>query len=353
MTQLPELVSTTSSGSTRIWKITIYDGSYKIEHGMIGGKMVVFTRNVAIKNIGKVNETTLYTQALSEARSKWNKKIDEGYYEAANGEAANGEAVVRHPVLPMLAQKYEPNKVSFPCSVQPKLDGIRAIYHGGALWSRLGKILPEVNFIADQLANVKAILDGELYCHELSFQEVISAVKKRNQNTQKLQYIVYDTINDDCFPKRMEKIKTLLIQPRSNVKILETYRCETESDVSKFMNKFLQEKYEGLMLRSDIGGYVKKYRSKTLQKYKTFLDAEYLISGVTEGEGSEKGLVLFICKCGNSTFTVRPVGTREYRRDIFIRGKEFIGKNLIVRYQELTDSGIPRFPVGIAVRDYE
>jgi hypothetical protein len=26
---------------------------------------------------------------------------------------------------------------------------------------------------------------------------------------------------------------------------------------------------------------------------------------------------------------------------------------LTVRYQELTDDGVPRFPVGIAIRDYE
>jgi ATP-dependent DNA ligase len=30
-----------------------------------------------------------------------------------------------------------------------------------------------------------------------------------------------------------------------------------------------------------------------------------------------------------------------------------IGKKITVKYQELTKSGIPRFPVFIAVRDYE
>jgi DNA ligase-1 len=35
------------------------------------------------------------------------------------------------------------------------------------------------------------------------------------------------------------------------------------------------------------------------------------------------------------------------------RAAELIGKRLTVRYQELTDGGVPRFPVGVAVRDYE
>lgn len=349
---LPVLLSISANGTKRIWKITVYEGIYTIEHGTLGGKMVKFSREVNVKNVGKINETNLLTQAKHEAQSKWNKKIDEGYFPQENFHRVK---IIRHSVLPMLAQKYDPTKstISFPCSVQPKLDGIRAIYHGGALWSRLGKLLTEVNFIADQLSGVKAILDGELYCHEMSFQEIVSSVKKTNANTNKILYFVYDTVNDDCFPKRMEKLKTVLVQPKTNIKILETYRCDTKEDVPKFMNKFLEEKYEGLMLRSDTGGYVKKHRSKTLQKYKEFLDTEYMISGYTEGEGSEKGLVLFVCDAENSTFTVRPTGTREYRRDLYLNGQEYIGKKLIVRYQELTDSGIPRFPVGIAVRDYE
>lgn len=355
---LPLLASITSTGKKRIWEIIANKDSYTIKHGLLGGKMVTTTRMVNAKNIGKINETTLYAQAQKEAQSKWNKKIDEGYfpYEKDNSKNIEKEINEQQSVLPMLAQKYDPAKptMPFPCSVQPKLDGIRALYYKGALWSRLGKQLAGVNFIAKQLVDVPIILDGELYCHELSFQEIISAVKKTNVNTKKLQYFVYDTVNNDSFPERMETVRNTLIQQvRPNVKILETNRCESKTDVSKFMTKFLGEKYEGLILRSDTGGYVKKYRSKTLQKHKEFHDAEYVISDFTEGEGSEKGLVLFICAVGNTTFTVRPIGTKKHRRDLFLKGQKYIGKKLIVKYQELTDSGIPRFPVGVAIRDYE
>jgi DNA ligase-1 len=50
---------------------------------------------------------------------------------------------------------------------------------------------------------------------------------------------------------------------------------------------------------------------------------------------------------------VRPRGTHEDRADLFKDGDSYIGKKLTVRYQELTEDGIPRFPVGIAFRDYE
>ena len=34
-------------------------------------------------------------------------------------------------------------------------------------------------------------------------------------------------------------------------------------------------------------------------------------------------------------------------------GEDYVGKMLTVRYQERTDEGLLRFPVGIAIRDYE
>jgi DNA ligase-1 len=38
---------------------------------------------------------------------------------------------------------------------------------------------------------------------------------------------------------------------------------------------------------------------------------------------------------------------------MYDNGGEYVGKMLTVRYQEMTDIGVPRFPVGIAFRDYE
>jgi DNA ligase-1 len=39
--------------------------------------------------------------------------------------------------------------------------------------------------------------------------------------------------------------------------------------------------------------------------------------------------------------------------ELFQNGSEYVGKKLTIRFQELTDEGLPRFPVGIAFRDYE
>jgi DNA ligase-1 len=107
------------------------------------------------------------------------------------------------------------------------------------------------------------------------------------------------------------------------------------------------------MLRAPSGDY-KHSRSADLLKYKEFFDAEYEVVGFKEGEGQEKGCVLWMCRTEEGrTFHCRPRGTRESRMELFQNGGDYVGKKLTVRYQEETDEGLPRFPVGIAFRDYE
>jgi len=53
------------------------------------------------------------------------------------------------------------------------------------------------------------------------------------------------------------------------------------------------------------------------------------------------------------TFACRPRGSREERQALFQKGAAYKGKMLTVRYQEKTDDGLLRFPVGISIRDYE
>jgi len=79
--------------------------------------------------------------------------------------------------------------------------------------------------------------------------------------------------------------------------------------------------------------------------------------GAEEGKGKDKGTVIWICSItsgdDSGTFSVRPKGTFEERTDWFKNYKSYVGKNLTVQFQNLTNGGIPRFPVGIAIRDYE
>ena len=117
-------------------------------------------------------------------------------------------------------------------------------------------------------------------------------------------------------------------------------------------SKWVSEGYEGIMLRNTFGMYLVNHRSHDLQKYKEFLEDEYVIVGFKEADGRDKGTIIWICMTPEGReFSVRPRGSLEMRRDWFENGSKYIGKKLTVIYQELSEMNVPRFPVGKAIRD--
>ena len=320
------------------------------------------------KNIGKKNETTPEQQAASEARSTWDKKKTGGYAESLDDAhvpgVADAAAVAAHEaILPMLAHDYHKRgkDIKFPCFVQPKLDGVRCIFKNGVLTSRQGKVFPNMDHITQDLKDVDLVLDGELYSNTLNFQQFVGLVRKKKHNDAEKQLLhqvkfhVYDCVNDKPFSERTEAISELFSKRMyAFSEPLLTEECKTKEDLKKFHDKYVAEGKEGLIIRNKDGLYQLAARSKDLQKYKEFEDAEYKVTGFTDGEGLEKGLVIWICETSaGKTFHVRPRGTHEARAEIFNEAKDYVGKSLTVRYQELTEEGIPRFPVGVAFRDYE
>jgi ATP-dependent DNA ligase len=366
------------------------------EHGYEGTKIVVSERLIEKgKNIGRSNETTPMQQAVSEAQSSWNKKRDAGYAPdgasaavAAASDASDTDVGSAHAAsatasataaatapLPMLAQDFTKRgkSIVFPCIAQRKLDGVRCVaVQGVGLFSRNGKKFPHLQHIVSEVAGIAAaatatagtglILDGELYSDELTFQEIVGLVKKetlRGDDAAKMAKIhlwVYDIIvagvsNADR-KRRLEEI--FATQSFQHLRLLPSDICERKEDMGALHARYVAEGYEGLMLRNMAGQYRVGVRSVDLQKYKEFEDAEYVVSGFKEGDGAEKGCVIWICRTPKGQeFAVRPRGTHEERAEILKSAASYIGRELTVRFQELTTDGIPRFPVGISFRDYE
>ena len=112
--------------------------------------------------------------------------------------------------------------------------------------------------------------------------------------------------------------------------------------------------FEGLMFRNAKGLYDVGQRSADLLKMKDFFDDEFEVIDFYEGEGREAGCVMWRCKTKDGkVFGCRPEGTHEERAEFLKEAKDYVGKMLTIRYQELTKDGLPRFPVGVAFRDYE
>ena len=207
------------------------------------------------------------------------------------------------------------------------------------------------------------VLDGELYSETLTFQELVGLVRRvtlKPGNAEQMPQVslrVYDCIQLDKEPDFTERYETIsrICDGAQFLSLVENVPVSNERGVHEAQARFVEEGYEGAMVRNRTGAYAIGKRSANLQKVKTFLDDEYEIVGFGEATGNDAGTVVWVCQTPNDNrlFSVRPRGTREERRDYFENGNDYIGQFLTVRYQELTDDGVPRFPVGISIRDYE
>ena len=375
------------TGKEKIWSIRAYEqdglGVIEINHGYRGGKIQNIKKVITEgKNIGKKNETTPLQQAIAEARAVAIKKMESGYKEdveevdemdvteevtdAAAAEApSKGKGIVEGVPSPMLAHDYNKRGKGalFPCFVQRKYDGVRCIgMPGKGIFSRLKKQFPHLEHIVEELSMLPAnmILDGELYTNELTFQEIVGMVKRETLKAGdeakqvQIKFHVYDTVNEWTYEQRNLMLQRLFKKHAfKHLVLVQTDVCESEDQMKEMHANYVAEGYEGIMLRNKQGLY-KNARSVDLLKYKEFFDAEYKITGFTEGQGLEEGCVIWVCETedGNA-FSCRPRGSREDRQKLFLHGDKHVGKLLTVRYQEKTDTNMPRFPVGITIRDYE
>lgn len=356
-----QLYAQSSTGKTKTWMIEAIGKTMVEKWGYLGGKMQEQRKTVTGVNTGKANATTDEQQCEAECLSKWNHKKDQEYVEELGKVKASSE---QKTLLPMLALRFEERKgdITFPCYVQPKLNGCRCTVQDGKFISRQGKEFTTLDHLTPELRKLKmAIPDGELYIHGETFQEIIRRVKKdRGTKSEELQFWIYDQITDNDFADRTKDIAAQfkLYKPGPCLVQVPTYEVKSEEEINLFHNKFIQEGYEGIIIRNKLGAYQPKHRSKNLQKLKMFQDSEFKITGGHEGSANDKGTVVFECVTSSGvTFSVRPRGTVEQRTAWLKDLKNLIGKSLTVRYQNLSESGAPIFPVGVSVeasvRDYE
>ena len=374
------LYAPAANGKRKQWSVTVVEdegGAATLEatHGYAGGVLTTSGRCIATgKNAGKRNATTAVQQAWKEAESMWKKKRDAGYEPAtatATPEAVATATAVALP-LPMLAQPYSSaaRRLVFPCYAQRKLDGVRCLaVSGRGLYSRNRKPfsnLAHIQTAVDALVPPGTVLDGELYSETHRFQELVGLVmaKRAQCDTSAVFLWVYDVVLPEqpysrrhaylCSTFAGMDLYELPKDPKPALRLLDTSMVSTAEGLHLAHAQFVEEGYEGIILRNSAGKYRTGVRSADLQKHKDFHDGEFRVVGFTEGEGGETGCVLWICETEESrSFTVRPRGSREERAAAFANAGAYVGRMLTVRYQELTDRGIPRFPVGIAFREYE
>lgn len=361
----PTLYAKASTGKVKVWRIWAEDGkpcpTIVTEYGWKGSDNLQRTvvKVPKGKNVGRSNETTPFEQACLEAEAKWTKKQDKKYTPDPSGKS--------NTLLPMLAHDYKKRKhhVEWPAYVQPKLNGVRCLAtkvneSTVKYTSRGGKDFATLEHLTPALLKrmkVGETLDGELFTEELTFQEIVSAVKRKQDMTGLIQYWIYDVVMPGPFTARAKRLDKVFAQSHGVVgplRLVPSTLLPDEDKMMRYQSQVVQAGFEGTIIRNSKGEYRKDFRSPDLQKHKDFLDEEFKIVGAKEGIGRAEGTVTWTCVTEDGKeFDVRPRGTHEQRTLWWKNHERYIGKQLTVRYQNRSDDNIPIFPVGLAIRDYE
>jgi len=343
------------------WRVWTEEDMICTEFGTLDGEKQIAKKKALGKNIGKKNETSPEEQAELEAKSMWQNKLDRKY-------RLTEEEASKPLPLPMLAYEFskKADKVTYPCDLQPKLDGVRCLarWENGKveLLSRSGKPYTAPTHIIEELECIlptNTILDGELYAHGESLQTINSWVKKKRDETTRILFWAYDVI-DETQPKepwacRWHLLVGLFNRPawKTARYVVQTpcYEAQDEEEIHGSHDEFLEQGFEGAIIRLPDGVYRFGYRSNSLLKVKAFDDDEFKVVGYYGGKTEKsKDCVTFECAVGDDKFGVVPKGTLGHKRQLYKDAESYIGKWLKVQYFGFSDNGTPLLPIGLCFR---
>jgi DNA ligase-1 len=257
----------------------------------------------------------------------------------------------------------DPLSVSYPCYVQPKLDGYRLVYDitdGGKIKSRNGKEYQNFPSLKEALnsCDIDVVLDGEIMSDDFQSIQKSAFATKRGSTVGDIVYNVFDLIpktewlNKKCSMVFSERYKLLkeLSEKVQCIKVVDCYEVNSHSELLHYFKLFTDMGYEGLIVRMNTPYEFK--RTKNLLKLKEFKTMDCTILDVVEGKGRLEGTTGALrvlqengVECSVSGFN------DQLKKELWENKKENIGKIIEVSYQELTMDNVMRFPSFVRFRD--
>jgi DNA ligase-1 len=370
---LPMLYKRTSTGALQRWGVRVFleeeKGNeiavIKARYGQVDGATQESTEIIREgKNINRANETTPLQQAISQARSMWNKKTDQGYVPDRSKVDAGGKNT---DVKPMLAKEFSKRERFLTTGqemwLQPKLDGIRCIakkFDGQtSLFTRNAKPITAVPHINEQLKAVMKngeIWDGELYHHDSEFNEIVSLVRPSEpvEGSEIIEYHVFDVVDPSkSFKERF--IDNECVANTSHIRVVDSIHFEYDrNSLEAQHDEWVKMGYEGVIIRLTTEvGYEQK-RTSNLLKFKKFLDAEFTIVGYEQGtpgsklDGCLAAFWLSLPDCtdpNRDSFKAKPDGSHDLLSQLWQDRDKWVGKVVTVTFQNYSKYNVPRFPI--------
>lgn len=253
--------------------------------------------------------------------------------------------------------KWEP-----PYIVQPKYDGVRcravSVKSGYLLLSSEENVVFSVPHINEELKTITSglELDGELYRHELSFEEILSITSRTvnlHYEHKTVKFHVFDIVNEEPQHTRLAKLLELKRLNLNHIEVAPFWMCDTLDDIKRCYDRLISLGYEGIVIRHIHAPYVRK-RSIFVMKFKPKKEDTYEITGYNEEvsiNGVPKGrLGSIICASGDGTTFSVSAGLDDNDRETLWKGRENLpGKSVTVHYQHLTNKKIPKGTFNVEV----
>ena len=281
----------------------------------------------------------------------------------------------RKPPQRFYLMKDHPKKVVFPAYLPPKFDGILAecvlnlktnkseiVSRQLEVFTNAPKHLKELKGIHKKYPNL--ILFGEFYQHGLRLQE-ISGMARRTDQVNKLTLYVFDAVLTDkpnmIFKKRRALLMKIFDEEFPDLKYIvrmKMPKVNNKKELEAKYKSYLKKGYEGAMYYNPAGIYRFYYttsRTPFVLKMKPRRSAEFKVVGFKDGNGKNKGLVVFIMETEDGVkFNAQPNLTEDVRRKLFKKFQKYFhyeNKYATITYSELSEKGVPQQPKFIALRD--
>lgn len=271
-------------------------------------------------------------------------------------------------------EKFLP-KVKFPCLVQCKLDGVRTIAivdpkeQSVVYYSRNGKMFLNFKcFNKDLLALAGSngkVFDGEVVGPPgNNFVGIMNQCRRKYDVEPKgLNFYVFDVMHIGNFTSQQCKLNQTdrtdylyelfrtVDEDTNRVKFVTSYKCNNMEEVEKIYGQFVNEGFEGIIIK-DIAGQYEFKRSNAWVKMKPDTTEDLKVIDIQEGTGKYEGrLGAIIVERNGVKINVGSGFKDEERTPVEVAYQNLVGKIVEVKYDSvIKESGSLRFPRFIKLR---
>lgn len=346
-------------------------------YGQVQGKTTLSPTIVVDKTKQKRNWKEQYTLQFN---SEVKKFLDKGYKEVDKhpneyseeelneifGAIATNQYGVIKPMLAKQESKLTNRKIlskEWLCS--RKLDGVRCLMYwdgnevrtasrGGENYDVATSHIRENELLAKFLKeHPTLILDGELYKHGKTLQQISGAARmeKNAYDCDWLEYWVYDCYFQDQPDMPARGRYTFLMNrlsfevPFPIITIVGEIYVEGEEEIWKQHDEYVEEGFEGCVIRDPNRPYKPNGRTNDMIKFKNYKSEDFKVIGYELGRRGSEDMV-FVCELEDGrTFEAMPVGDRAVKEE-YVQNFEnkYKGHMAECTYFNYSDEGKPTQP---------